>query len=191
MELSRLGLLVQTIGALLLAVILLYLSRGKGNRVLKAAGLAYVFLFLSLVALRISFDLVTTLGNVPYLYLKILSMTALIVAAQRMEQDAPLGKPLARVGIIALPVVFAIVLFADNSLFYAIHMGLLAIGWVIVTVLIFMSRGTGLGKRFTGFLSALTALVQLVYVLFFAASASQADRSFAFLAYTGFYDFFI
>jgi diguanylate cyclase (GGDEF)-like protein len=191
MELSRLGLLVQTIGALLLAVILLYLSRGKGNRVLKAAGLAYVFLFLSLVALRISFDLVTTLGNVPYLYLKILSMTALIVAAQRMEQDAPLGKPLARVGIIALPVVFAIVLFADNSLFYAIHMGLLAIGWVIVTVLIFMSRGTGLGKRFTGFLSALTALVQLVYVLFFAASASQADRSFAFLAYTGFYDLFL
>jgi hypothetical protein len=118
MELSTLGLLVQTIGALLLAVILLYLSRGKGNRVLKAAGLSYVFLFLSLVALFISFDLRMTLGNVPYLYLKILSMTALIVAAQRMEQDAPLGKPLARVGIAALPLVFVIVLFAgDNSLF--------------------------------------------------------------------------
>lgn len=192
MDLSRLGLLVQTIGALLLALILLYLSRGKGNRVLKAAGLAYVLLFLSLVALFVSFELPMTLGNVPYLYLKILSMTALIVAAQRMEQDAPLGKPMARVGIASLPVVFVIVLFAgDNSLFYAIHMGLLAIGWVIVTVLIFMSRGTGLGKRFTGLLAALTAVVLLVYVVFFGVSASQADRSFAFLAYTGFYDLFL
>lgn len=191
MEFSNLGLLVQTIGAFLLAMILLYLSRGKGNRVLKAAGLAYVFLFLSLVALFISFDLRMTLGNVPYLYLKILSMTAFIVAAQRMEKDVPLGKPLARVGIAALPVVFVIVLFADNSLFYAIHIGLLAIGWVIVTVLIFKSRGTGLGKRFTGLLAALTAVVQLVFVVFFAVSASQADGSFAFPAYTGFYDLFL
>lgn len=191
MELSNLGLLVQTIGAFLLAVILLYLSRGKGNRVLKAAGLAYLFLFLSLVALFAALDLRATLGNVPYLYLKVLYMTALIVAAQRMEQDAPLGKPLARVGIVALPIVFAIVLFADNSLFYAIHMGLLAIGWVIVAVLIFMSRGTGLGKRFTGLLSAVTAVVQLIYVVFFSVSANQADRSFAFLAYTGFYDLFL
>jgi diguanylate cyclase (GGDEF)-like protein len=193
MDLSRLGLLVQTIGALLLALILLYLSRGKGNRVLKAAGLSYVLLFLSLIALFASFDLQDQrpLIDVPYLYLKMLYMTALIVAAQRMEQDAPLGRPIARVGIAGLPVAVVIVLFSGNSLLYAIHMGLMAIGWVIVTVLIFMSRGTGLGKRFTGLLAALTAIVQLVYVVFFAVSASQADRSFAFLAYTGFYDLFL
>ena len=192
MELSTLGLLVQTIGAFLLAVILLYLSRGKGNRVLKAAGLAYALLFFSLVALFVSLELKTTFGNVLYLYLKILSMTALIVAAQRMEQDAPLGKVMARVGIVALPIAFVIVLFAgDNSLFYAIHMGLLGVGWIFVTVLIFMSRGTGLGKRLTGLLAALTAIVQLVYVIFFAVSASQSDRSYAFLAYTGFYDLFL
>jgi len=44
LELSTLGLLVQTIGAFLLAVILLYLSRGKGNRVLMAAAWGFVFL---------------------------------------------------------------------------------------------------------------------------------------------------
>src|ERR1700682_2413575 len=117
MELSTLGLLVQTIGAFLLAVILLYLSRGKGNRVLKAAGLSYGLLFLSLMALFVALDLKATLSLVPYLYLKIASMAALIVAAQRMEQDAPLGKPMAKVGILALPVAFVVVLFAgDDSL---------------------------------------------------------------------------
>src|SRR3984893_12223637 len=140
MELSTLGLLVQTIGALLLAVILLYLSRGKGNRVLKAAGWAYLLLFLSLVALIVSLDTKWTPGHVPYLYLKILYMTCLVVAAMRMEQDAPLAKPLSRAAIAGLPVAFAVVLFAGTtSTFYAIHMGLLGIGWVAVTILIFMS----------------------------------------------------
>jgi diguanylate cyclase (GGDEF)-like protein len=192
MELSTLGLLVQTIGALLLAIILLYLSRGKGNRVLKAAGWAYFLLFLSLVALFVSLDTQWTLGNVPYLYLKILYMTCLIVAAQRMEQDAPLAKPLSRAAIAGLPVAFAVVLFTGAaSLFYAVHMGLLTIGWAAVTILIFMSRGSGLGKQFSGLLAVLTTLVMIGYVFFFGISASQADRSFAFLAYTGFYDLFL
>ncbi|MGH9398866.1 MAG: GGDEF domain-containing protein [Thermoanaerobaculia bacterium] len=192
LTLLNLGLLVQAIGALLLAIILLYLSRGKGNRVLKAAGLSYLLLFLALVALFLAFQVQATLGNVPYLYLKILSMTALIVAAQRMEQDAPLAKPMALVAIAALPACFLIVWFAGGgSLFYAIQIGLLALGWIVVMALIFMSRGSGLGKRLTGLLAALTTIVQLVYVVLFGVSASQADRSFAFLAYTGFYDLFL
>jgi diguanylate cyclase (GGDEF)-like protein len=192
MDLSTLGLLVQTIGALLLAVILLHLSRGKGNRVLKAAGWAYVFLFFALVAVYVSFEWQVALSSVPFLYLKILYMTTLVVAAQRMEQDAPLGKPLARAAIAALPVVFVIVLFAGaGSLFYAIHMGLLAIGWGLVATLIFQSRGSGLGKRFSGLLAALTAIVQIAYVVFFGVSSGQAGRSYAFLSYTGFYDLFL
>ena len=192
MDLSTLGLLVQTIGALLLALILLYLSRGKGNRVLKAAGWAYLLLFLALIAYYISLEWPLPLSNVPYLYLKILSMTSLVVAALRMEQDAPLQKPLLRMAIAALPVAFAVVYFAGpGSLFFAIHMGILAVGWGLVAILIFMSRGSGLGKRFSGLLAALTTLVQIAYVVFFGVSSSQADRSYAILSYTGFYDLFL
>src|SRR5262249_20411863 len=191
MELSTLGLLVQTIGAFLLAAILLYLGRGGGNRVLKAAGWAYACLFASLLALFISLDTQWSLGNAPYLYLKILYLACLVVAAQRMEHDVPLGKPLLRVAIGALPIAFLVTIFAKGSLFYAIHMSLLAVGWGLITILIFMSRGSGLGKQFSGLLALLTALVQLAYVVFFAVSASQSDRSFAFLAYTGFYDLFL
>ena len=192
MDLSTLGLLVQTIGAFLFAGILLYLSRGRGNRVLKAAAWAYVLLLLSLIALFASLDAKESWAGAPYLYLKILCMGALIIAAQRMEQDAPFGKPLARLALIAAPVAFFTALFAGaSSLFYAIHMGLLAIGWAAVTVLIFMSRGSGLGKRFSGLIGSLTTAVQLVYVIFFGVSASQNDRPFAFLSYTGFYDLFL
>jgi diguanylate cyclase (GGDEF)-like protein len=187
MELSTLGLLVQTIGALLLAVILLYLSRGKGNPVLKAAGWAYVLLFAALIAVNFSLTWKVWLSNVPYLYLKILYMTALVVAAQRMDQDVPIGKPLQGVAIAALPVAFAVVLLAGTgSLFYAVQMGLLAVGWGFVTILIFSSRASGLGKQFSGLLAALTTLVQLAYVVFLSGSASQGDR-----AYTGFYDLFL
>jgi len=193
MELSTLGLLVQTIGAFLLAVILLYLSRGKGNRVLKAAGWGYLLLFVSLASLFVSFQLTEIpFGGAPYLYLKILAITCLIVAAQRMENDASLAKPLVRVAIPALPVALVIVLFAGSgSLFYAIHAGLLAVGWTIITTLIFMSRGTGLGKRFSEALALLTALAEVTYVVFFAVSASMSNRTSPFLAYTGFYDLFL
>ena len=46
-----LGQLVHTAGAALLAAIFLYLSRGKGNRALNAAGVAWLFLALSLASL--------------------------------------------------------------------------------------------------------------------------------------------
>ena len=41
------GIGVQTVGAALLSAIFLYLSRGRGNRVLQAAGIAWCLLFLS------------------------------------------------------------------------------------------------------------------------------------------------
>ena len=53
MDFSNLGLGVQTVGAGLLCAIFLYLSRGKGNRVLQAAGVAWCFLFLSLLGLMV------------------------------------------------------------------------------------------------------------------------------------------
>ena len=193
LELSTLGLLVQTIGAFLLAVILLYLSRGKGNRVLMAAAWGFVFLTLSLVSLWTSFQFANvTFANVPYLYLKILCMTCLLVAAQRMEHEASLGKPLVRVAIAALPVVFGVSLFlGTGSAYYAVHMAILTVGWAFVTVYIFLSRGSGLGKRLSGSLALLTALTNLAYVIFFGISAAQENRSFPFLAYTGFYDLFL
>src|SRR5262249_45139526 len=160
MELSTLGLLVQTIGAFLLAVILLYLSRGKGNRVLMAAAWGFVFLTLSLVSLWAAFQFPhVTFANVPYLYLKILCMTCLLVAAKRMEHEASLAKPLVRVASVALPVVFGVSLFlGTSSAYYAVHMAILTVGWAFVTVYIFLSRGTGLGKRLSGSLALLTAL---------------------------------
>ena len=191
-QLKTLGLLVQTIGAFLLAVILLYLARGRGNRVLKAAGWGYVCLFASLISHFVAMRTEWPLGDAPYLYLQILYLTCLVIAAQRMEHDVPLGKPLLRVAIGALPVAFAVTIFAGKgSLFDAIHNSLLAVGWGIITILILMSRGSGLGKQFSALLAGMTALVQMSYVIFFAVSASQADRSFAFIAYTGFYDLFL
>jgi diguanylate cyclase (GGDEF)-like protein len=193
LDLSTLGLLVQTIGAFLLAVILLHLSRGRGNRVLKAAAWGYVFLTLSLVSLWASFKLSgISFGTVPYLYLKILCITCFLVAAQRMDHDVSLAKPLTRVAIGALPAAFAVSLFlGTSSLFYAVHMGILAVGWGFVTAFILLSRGIGLGKRLSGTLALLTSLTDLVYVIFFAISAAQAELSFPFLAYTGFYDLFL
>ena len=51
MKIFFLGQLVHTVGAALLAAIFFYLSRGKGNRVLNAAGVAWMFLALSLASL--------------------------------------------------------------------------------------------------------------------------------------------
>ena len=50
MELSSVGPVVQAVGAGLLAVIFLYLSRGKGNRVLGAAGVGWLFLFAAMTS---------------------------------------------------------------------------------------------------------------------------------------------
>jgi diguanylate cyclase (GGDEF)-like protein len=70
-------------------------------------------------------------------------------------------------------------------------MGLLAAVWLIVAILVFRSRARGLGKLLAGLLAVVTTMVHVGYIVFFLLSAVQAERSFPFLAYTGFYDLFL
>jgi MFS family permease len=193
MELSILGTFVQAVGAGLLAVIFLYLSRGKGNRVLNAAGWGWLFLFLSLVSMLVAFEWPTLpFGNLPYQYFKILSFVALIVAADRMDQETSLAKPMRAAIFLGLIASFGIVLFTgSSSLFYAVHMGIAAVAWLVITVFVFRSRTGGLGKQFSGFMAIVTTLVQMSYVVFFAVSASNSDQTMTYLKYTGFYDLFL
>jgi diguanylate cyclase (GGDEF)-like protein len=193
MELSILGTFVQAVGAGLLAVIFLYLSRDKGNRVLNAAGWGWLFLFLSLVSMLVAFEWPTLpFGNLPYQYFKILSFVSLIVAADRMDQETSLAKPMRAAIFLGLIASFGIVLFTGStSLFYAVHMGIAAVAWLVITVFVFRSRTGGLGKQFSGFMAIVTTLVQMSYVVFFAVSASNADQTMSYLKYTGFYDLFL
>jgi diguanylate cyclase (GGDEF)-like protein len=192
MELAALGLLVQTVGAALLALIFLYLSRGGGNRILNAAGYAWTFLFLSLACYWVSLEQGWPFERLLYQYWKFLFMAALLVAAVRMNREARLGRPLAIVAVLALPASYALSRFVTSgSLFFAIHMGLLAAVWLVVAILVFRSRARGLGKLLAGLLAVVTTMVHVGYVVFFLLSAVQAERSFPFLAYTGFYDLFL
>jgi diguanylate cyclase (GGDEF)-like protein len=192
MELSTLGLFVQTVGAGLLAVVFLYLSRGKENRVLNAAGFGWLFLFLSLLSMLMALRMTIPFGNLPYQYFKILSYVSLIVAADRMEHESSLVRPLRTAAILGLIFSFALVaVIRPGSLFSAVHMAVGAMAWFWITVLIMRSRAGGLGKQFSGFMAAVSTLAQMSYVIFFAASATNHDQAYPFLAYTGFYDLFL
>ena len=192
MQLSTLGLLVQTVGVGLLALIFLHVSRQNANGVLRAAGYGWLFLFLALFSLLAFSEIDIPFGNFPYQYLKTLYFVALVVAADRMEHQSPLGRPLGGAAIVAIGVSFLIVFFAPaGSLFYAIHMGIGAVAWGLVAALVYRSRLPGLGKQLTGLLALLTFLLQIAYVVFFGVSAARGDRPSRFLAYTSFYDFFL
>jgi diguanylate cyclase (GGDEF)-like protein len=191
-SLSVLGLLVQAVGAGLLTLIFFYLSRGKGNRVLKAAGWGWFFFFLALVSLIVWREARYPFGNAPFQYLQILGFVALIVAADRMDHDSDLGRPLAITALAAAPVAFAIAYFAGGGpLFYAVHTGLNVVGWLVITVLALRSRTEGLGKQFSALLAITTTLLQIVYVLFHAMSAARPEQPYGFLAYSGFFDLFL
>jgi diguanylate cyclase (GGDEF)-like protein len=193
MQMSSLGLVVQTIGAGLLALIFLYLSRDSGgSRMLRAAGTGWLFLTLSLVCLIVSEQVTLPYKNTPYQFFKILYYVSLMVAADRMTHDSRLGKPLLLGILLGLPFSAAVVYFAGSgSLFYAIHMGVGACAWFVITALVFRGRWAGMGKQFSGALALLTLLAHLVYVVFFALSAMHHDEAYPFLAYTGFYDLFL
>ena len=92
LELSLLGTLVQTVGAVLLALIFFYLSRGSGSRVLKAAAWGWLFLFLALSALIASTRHAFPYEQLPYPYFKILYLAALVIAADRIDHDFPITK---------------------------------------------------------------------------------------------------
>lgn len=192
MDLSTLGLIVQTAGVGLLALIFLYISSENRSRVLQAMGYAWLFLLLALLSLAAFSGLNIRFGNFPYQYLKLLYFVALVIAADRMSHDSPLGRPFSIAAPVSAAVSFAIVYFAHSrSLFYAIHMGLGIIAWVLVAGFIIRSRVAGLGKPLAVLLAILTALLHVAYVALFAFSAAHNDQPVRFLAYTGFYDLFL
>ena len=192
MELSILGILVQTVGAILLALIFFYLSRGKGSRVLKAAAWAWLFLFLGLASLVASIQYTFPFEKLPYQYFKLLYLAALVVAADRIDHDFPIARPLWTAALVALPVSLAVVHFAgEGPLFYAVHMGFGVIAWVLIVVLILRSRGRGLGRQFSTLLAMINAAAHIAYVSLFAFSAMRAGRPVSYLAYIGFADLFL
>jgi diguanylate cyclase (GGDEF)-like protein len=192
MQISSLGLIVQTIAAGLLALIFLYLSRDNGNRVLRAAGVGWLFLFFALVSLFVGTELSLPYPNFLYQLFKILYLAALIVAADRMEHESGFGKAMRLALLLGLPASAALAYFAGSgSLFYAIHMGLGACAWFVIATLIFRSRFPGLGKQFSGLLALVSLLLHLAYVVFFTLSAMHQDEPYPFLSYTGFYDLFL
>jgi diguanylate cyclase (GGDEF)-like protein len=192
---SLVGLAVQTVGTALLAAILLYLSRGKGSRVLQAAGIAWIFLFAALAAL-----LLLTIAKFGYRlevyqYWTFLYMLSLCVATIRMDRDLSLSKPLVVAAVAGIPLSLLIGHVAVNeasneNAFYAIHTGLLGVAWLLAAVFIFQSPRAGLGRQCAGAIALVTAVVDLVYVLLFAVAAGRkpAGSGFQPLPYIGFLD---
>ena len=199
MQLWFVGLVVQTVGAGLLAVIFLYLSRGKGNRVLGAAGTGWLFLFLSLLAPLLLPRWGTAWDKELYQAFKLLYLVSLCVAAIRMDREVSLAKPLAVTAIAALPISFLIVQAArPEARFYSVHMGIVAAGWLLVAVFIFQSPRAGLGRQFSGLLALLNAFIQFASVVVFSFSASPSASAAAssasstlvmqLVSYSGFFD---
>jgi len=191
MDIFFLGQLLHTVGAALLAAIFLYLSRGRGNRALHAAGVAFVFLSLSLASLLLLSRRGLPFENFLYQYWKTLFIVALIVAARRMDRNTALARPLTVTAVVALPISLAVVFWSGQGpLFYAIHSGLLAIAWSAIAVLIFGSRSSGLGKRFAALLAVGTAAFRAAYAVFYALATVPGQHD-SFLLYAGFYDLFL
>ena len=111
MSLSTLGLFVQTAGVGLLALIFLYISRGSRSRTLQAMGYGWLFLFLALLSMAVFAEVDIPFGNFPYQYLKVLYFVALVVAADRMSHDSPLGQPLGVAALVSVAASFLIVFF--------------------------------------------------------------------------------
>ncbi|HEY6066010.1 MAG TPA: GGDEF domain-containing protein [Thermoanaerobaculia bacterium] len=192
MNLFNLGQLVHIVGASLLAAIFLYLSRGRGNRALQAAGVAWVFLTLALVSLLLLSGGQLPFENFLFQYWKGFFVVALIVAARRMDRQTSLARPLTIWALVGLPLSLALVFQAGSgSVFYAIHSGLLAVAWTVVAILIFASRTSGIGKRFAALLAIATAAFQAGYAVFYAYSGVNTHNDDPFLVYKGFYDLFL
>ena len=191
MDIFFLGQLLHTIGSALLAAIFLYLSRGKGNRALNAAGVAFLFLSLSLASLLLLSGRGLPFENLLFQYWKTLFIVALVVAARRMDRNAALARPLAVTAVLALPLSLAIVFWSGQGvLFYSLHSGLLAIAWSAIAVLIGASRTSGLGKRLAALLAFVTAAFRAAYAVSYALATGPGPRD-SFLLYAGFYDLFL
>lgn len=192
MDVFVLGLLVHTVGAALLAAIFLYLSRGKGNRTLHAAGVAWVFLSLSLASLLVLRERGLPVENFLFQYWKTFFVVALVIATRRMGRQAELARPLTVTAVAGLPASLALVFWGGSGpLFYAIHAALLAAAWTAAAVLILVSRSFGLGKRFAVLLALATAAFQAAYAVSYGIAAAQGHRDYPFVLYSGFYDVFL
>lgn len=171
MEQVLVGLAVQAVGAGLLSAILLYLSRGKGSRVLQAAGIAWLFLFVSLLSLLSMTALDAPRSLEAGQYWSFLFVVALCVATIRMDRDISLVKPLAVAAVAGIPVSLLIVAVATGRAgatatisgsphFIAFHLGILGVGWLLAAVFIYQSPKAGLGQQCAGAIALLTAGVQ-------------------------------
>jgi len=188
MELWLPGLGVQTVAAALLSAIFLYLSRGRGNRVLQAAGIAWSFLFLSVLSLLLLRN-ASPWDRQFFQYFKILYIVTMCVAAIRLDRDVSLAKPLSVAAVSSIP--FSLILVHQTAgpspAFFGWHLGILAIGWLILAVFIFQSPRAGLGRQFAGLLALVTAGSQLIYVIVLAlAPAARPPQQT--LGYTQFLD---
>ncbi|HYB53034.1 MAG TPA: GGDEF domain-containing protein, partial [Thermoanaerobaculia bacterium] len=192
MELSILGSFVQTIGAALLTLTFFYLSRGSGSRVLKAAAWGWLFLFIGLFSLIVAIRYEFPYEKLTYQFFELMYLAGLIVAADRVDHDFPIAKPLGTAAIIALPIAFATVYFTGSGLlFLAVHAGVNAVGWIAITVLILRSRVRGLGRQFSSLLAILTAAANAGYAALFAMSTTAGWHRMRFLPYIGFADLFL
>jgi diguanylate cyclase (GGDEF)-like protein len=114
------------------------------------------------------------------------------VATIRMDRGISLAKPLAVAAVAGVPLSLLVDhLSPSENNYYAVHMGLLGIAWLLAAVFIFQSPRAGLGRQCAGAMALVTAAVQLVYVLFFATAARHhgvPGRGFSILPYIGFLD---
>ncbi len=192
MNVFFLGQLVHTVGAGLLAAIFLYLSRGRGSRTLNAAGVAWVFQSVSLASLLLLSGQGLPFENFLFQYWKTFFVVALLVTARRMDRPAPLARPLTITAFAGLVLSLALVYWAGSGpLFYAIHSAFLAAAWTAVAILIFVSRSSGLGKRFATVLAIATAAFQASYMVFYGIAGANGQEKDPFLVYAGFYDLFL
>jgi diguanylate cyclase (GGDEF)-like protein len=202
MEQLLVGLAVQTVGAGLLSAILLYLSRGKGSRVLQAAGLAWLFLFASRLSLSAMTALRLPHSLEAYQYWRILFVVALCVATIRMDRDISLAKPLAVTAVAGIPLSLLIVALAargagadatiaNSPRFVAIHLGILGVGWLLAAVFVYQSPTAGLGRQCAGAIALLTAGVQFAFVVFLNPAATKLPAGAAFAPRAGAQDFLL
>ena len=191
MELSVLGTLVQTVGAVLLALIFFYLSRSSGSRVLKAAGWGWLSLSVALGGLIASVLYDFPIERFPYQYFKLLYFIALIVAADRIDHDFPIARPMLWAAAASAPIALALAVAFQGYRFFAIHMGIGAAAWSAVTLLILRSRARGLGRKFAALLAAATAVAHVAYAVLFVLASSRPNRLIPAIGYIGFVDLFL
>ena len=192
MQPSLVGLTVQTVGTALLAAILLYLSRGKGSRVLQAAAVGWLFQLASLGFLLLMAIYGWDYRLEVHQYWSFLYIVALCVAAIRMDHDVSLAKPIAVAAVGGVPLSLLMGYLVPREItFHAVHMGLLGVGWLLAAVFIFQSPRAGIGRQCAGAMALLSAVTDLVYVLMLATGTGRAAPSRLApwpLAYAGFLD---